>query len=272
MKVISLGWGVQSWTLAAMVALKELEPIDFAIHSDTTWEREVTYQFREQWEPWLIERNVKVITVNDAKAARQLISPHNKQTHAPLYTLSENGNGMGQLRRSCTHRWKIAPMHRYISSELERLGIAKTKGVVEQWLGITMDEWQRAKDSDVKYIKHRFPFLEMNMTRADCLAWLDDHRLPSPGKSSCVFCPYHNRHAWERMKQEHGNDWEQAVEVDRVVRDKRPPYPLFVHSARVPLSEAVTIPEDFGAHQVTMFELLESEDKDAECDSGYCFL
>ena len=31
MKVISLGWGVQSFTLAAMVALGELEPVDYAI-------------------------------------------------------------------------------------------------------------------------------------------------------------------------------------------------------------------------------------------------
>ena len=36
MRVISLGWGVQSFTLAAMVALGELEPIDAAIHADTT--------------------------------------------------------------------------------------------------------------------------------------------------------------------------------------------------------------------------------------------
>ena len=33
MKIISLGWGVQSFTLAAMVALGELEPVDFAIHA-----------------------------------------------------------------------------------------------------------------------------------------------------------------------------------------------------------------------------------------------
>ena len=32
MKVISLGWGVQSFTLAAMVALKELPPVDYAVY------------------------------------------------------------------------------------------------------------------------------------------------------------------------------------------------------------------------------------------------
>ena len=47
-KAISLGWGVQSFTMAAMVALEELEPIDFAIHADTTHERVGTYQFAER--------------------------------------------------------------------------------------------------------------------------------------------------------------------------------------------------------------------------------
>ena len=32
---LSLGWGVQSWTIAAMAALEELPPIDLAIHADT---------------------------------------------------------------------------------------------------------------------------------------------------------------------------------------------------------------------------------------------
>ena len=49
MKVISLGWGVQSFTLAAMVALGELEPVDYAIHADTTHESILTYRFAEKW-------------------------------------------------------------------------------------------------------------------------------------------------------------------------------------------------------------------------------
>jgi len=74
---------------------------------------------------------------------------------------------------------------------------------------------------------------------------------------------------WQEMKRENGHDWQQAIEIDKAIRDKRPPYPLFIHSARIPLQEAVTIPEDFGA---TQLELMAFDDYDAECDSGYCFL
>lgn len=62
MNVISLGWGVQSFTLAAMSALGELEPA-IAIHSDTRREREETYAFAAKWTPWLETRGVQVITV-----------------------------------------------------------------------------------------------------------------------------------------------------------------------------------------------------------------
>lgn len=185
----------------------------------------------------------------------------------PAFTASEASNG--QLRRQCTQRWKVAPLRRIIRKELEQRSLSTFPGVVEQWLGITKDEWQRAKDSNVSYITHRFPLLELNMSRADCLEWLAAHDLPSPGKSACTFCPYHSLAAWQGMKRENGHDWREAVDLDQTIRDKRPPYPLFVHPARVPLEQAVVIPEDFGASQLS---LLESADQDAPCDSGYCFL
>ena len=116
----------------------------------------------------------------------------------------------------------------------------------------------------MKYIAHRYPLLEKGMRRGDCVTWLERNGLEVPGKSACVFCPYHNRLAWEEMKRSEPEDWAVAVEIDLRIRNVRPPYPLFVHNARVPLEEAVSIPEDKGYSQIDMF--------DAECDSGHCFL
>lgn len=266
LKVISLGWGVQSWTLAAMSALGELPPVDFAIHSDTTWEREETYKFAKQWTAWLEERGVKVLTVRDEWAAKQIIDDTSR-TYSPLYTLNQKGAG-GQLRRSCTQRWKIAPMRRYISTVLADRKIAKDQGAVEQWIGITSDEWYRAKDSDVDFVKNVFPLLDKGMSRSNCLTWLASKGLPSPGKSACVFCPYHTNKTWEHLKRGGGPDWQTALRVDGAIRNKRPNFQSFVHQERIPL-EAIIIPEDKG---YTQLQLLEVNDKDAECDSGYCFL
>ena len=261
MKILSLGWGVQSFTLAAMVALGELEPIDFAVHADTTWERKQTYAFAQRWTPWLEERGVKVVTVQDADQAAAVTT---LKTDIPAFTVDIANDVEGQLRRQCTGRWKITPMRRYIADELQRRTLPKSPGQVEQWLGISEDEWHRAKDSDVKYITHRYPLLERSMRRGDCVTWLERNGLEVPGKSACVFCPYHNRQAWEEMKRNEPEDWAVAVEIDLQIRNVRPPYPLFVHSARIPLTEAVNIPEDKGYSQLGLL--------DAECDSGHCFL
>lgn len=179
MIALSLGWGVQSFTLAALSALGELPKLDAAIHSDTTHEREATYAFAAQWTPWLIEHGIQVATVrNEARGGTDVVIGGN-ETPIPARTLRD-GNG-GRMHRQCTNTWKIQPIRRYLQEH-------RNGQPVELWLGISTDEWHRAKDADVGYITHRFPLLELGMSRADCLNWLEAHGLPSPGKSSCTFC------------------------------------------------------------------------------------
>lgn len=248
---ISLGWGVQSWTLAAMSALGELPRVDVAIHADTTHERSSTYAFAAEWMPWLEAHGVRVVTVvNEARRGTEVVINGN-ETPLPAYS------GTGMIRRQCTNGWKIQPIRRYLQAH-------RNGQPVELWLGITTDEWHRAKDADVKYITHRYPLLELGMSRADCLAWLTGHGLPSPGKSSCTFCPFQTRRSWQEMKRAGGSDWQEAVEVDAAIRGVRLPGKLFVHPACLPLEQAVTIPEDCGMSQGS-FDL-----DDAECDSGFC--
>jgi len=252
-KVISLGWGVQSWTMAAMVALGEIEPVDYAVHSDTTWEMSYTYEFAKQWTPWLEDRGVKVVAIRED---HKIINKWGK-TFPPFFTF--NKGVRAQLFRQCTPNWKIKPMRRWWNKFRDGEG-------VEVWIGITYDEVFRAKTSGAKYIHNRFPLLELKMHRRDCLWWLKQNNLPVPGKSSCTFCPYHSNVAWEYMKREEGRDWEQAVAIDNYVRDICPPSPLFVHSSRIPLPDAVKIPEDEGYIQPELFDTTDV------CDSGYCFL
>ena len=227
MKILSLGWGVQSFTLAAMVALGELEPIDYAIHADTTHESKLTYEFVKRWGGWLEERGVKLITVENKQQVLQPLKSGKYVVDIPAFTASEKGDG--QTRRQCTLDWKIANIRRWLQ-------LNRNKQPVEQWLGISLDEFQRMKDSDVKYITHRWPLIEKRMTRADCINWLDRRGLEVPPKSACTFCPYHSTAEWRRIKQT-PEDWSEAVAVDEAIRKARPPYDLFIHPSRKPLTE-----------------------------------
>ena len=97
------------------------------------------------------------------------------------------------------------------------------------------------------------------------MTWLERHDLPSPPKSACVFCPYMSIRSWKELKRNGGEDWSTAVRADGLLRNARDGYDLFIHRACIPLTEAVTIPEDSGFSQVAMF------DGDG-CESGYCFV
>ena len=225
MKILSLGWGVQSFTLAAMVALGELEPVNAALHADTTHEFSGTYDFAKKWTPWLEEHGVKVVTVVNPKP--NALDNGYGWTDMPLFTLNSKGH-MGQAQRQCTSQWKIFPMRRW--EQLNRNG-----ETIEQWLGISWDESQRMKDSDVKYITHRWPLIEKRMTRSDCVKWLQENNLEIPPRSACVFCPYHNTLEWRRIKDSPA-DWNEAIRIDNAVRKLRNDR-LFVHPSRKPLIE-----------------------------------
>ena len=170
----------------------------------------------------------------------------------------------GQLRRQCTSRWKIEPLHKWLRAEIAQRGIPQAPGAVVQYLGISMDEWQRAKDSMLPWIENRYPLLDLRMTRNDCLTWLAAHNLPTPGKSACVQCPFHSRAYWQQMKREGGRDWQEAVEYDTQLRASGRAW--YVHSDRKPLEEAVLLPTESG--QLWLFD----EDNEPTCDSGHCFL
>ena len=267
LRIISLGWGVQSWTLAAMAALGELEPVDAAIHADTTWEHKATYDHAREWTPWLEERGVKVLTVRNKPERIGVLNQYNTGTTAviiPAFTTDSTTGKAGQINRQCTGVWKIMPIRRLIRQMLVDRQLNKAPGVVQSLQGISLDEWGRMRTSDVRYIDNVYPLVEKRMTRADCIAWLQAHELAVPRKSSCVFCPYKSVGSWKALKQAGGPDWDIAVMVDQSIRDERPNASLFVHPGRKPLAEAVSIPEDYGASQLEL-------DFEAPCDSGFCF-
>jgi len=247
MKILSLGWGVQSFTLAAMSALGELEPIDAAIHADTTHDSVLTYAFAEKWTSWLEDRGVNVITVKADDT--DYIDRKYNHTQIPAFN---NSGGMG--KRQCTTNWKIVPVRRMI----RQLSGGKP---VEQWIGISLDEIQRANRSGVQYVTNRFPLVEKRITRSACVEWLEKNGLEVPPKSACVFCPYHGLNNWRQTKAV-DEDWQEAVRVDEEIRHvSNNGMTNYLCSARVPLTDLdLSTPEERG--QINWID---------EC-SGTCWL
>lgn len=235
-RILSLGWGTQSWGLAAMSALGILPKVDFAVHADTGWERRETIEFAARWTPWLEERGIEVVTV---KSPFVEMSPlDRKWVTPPFFTRGPKGDGM--LYRTCTDRWKVRPMQKWQRGELERRGLKKSQGVIEKWLGFTLDEAHRANDYGPKYVRKVYPFLEMlerPYTRGMVIQWLEKEGLEVPVKSSCIICPFHGYQQWREIQLADNGDWERAVEVDRAIRHKRPGFLCYLASDRKPLED-----------------------------------
>ena len=239
---------MQSFTLAAMAALGEIEKPDVAIHADTYYEKYTTYQFINKWEDWLIDRGLNIASVHEKKS---VVDGVWDGKFIPAFTFNGDGN-KGQAFRTCTGRWKITPIRRWLQAN-------RNNQPVELWLGISLDEFQRMNESKVKYITNRYPLIEMQMTRKDCEQWLINKGMEIPPKSACWFCPFQDQNSW-RYTQSLALDFHNAILLDRQIRNKRKPIELYLHPSRKPLEEV-----DFR----TLEEMGQMRLWDEEC-SGLC--
>lgn len=165
----------------------------------------------------------------------------NRFAGAPFFTESDTGRE-GRLRRQCTREFKIQPIEKFIRREMLRLAHgqrAPTTPEITQWIGISWDEIQRMKDPFINLTKHRWPLIELKMTRQDCLQWMNRRGYPEPQKSSCTFCPYHDNALWRDMKNNDPESFSQAVAVDRLIRGgvRGTTQRLFLHRSLKPLEE-----------------------------------
>lgn len=230
LQVLSLGWGVQSFTLAVMSALGYLEEPDMIIHSETGFESIDTKSFKEKWTPFLESYGLKVTNI---KPDISIMSKSNNTPYIPAYSDYRKG---GQLVRGCSNLWKVLPIKRTIREEIKKRKMKLLPGTVKLWLGITTDEKRRAKPYSVKYIESRFPLLELGMSRKDCINFLELKNIDIPPKSSCVFCPYRSEDGWRRIKN-NKEDWELSLEVDKMIRNSLDDCNLYLHYTLKPLEE-----------------------------------
>lgn len=242
-KVLSLGWGVQSFTIVAMVALGELEPIDYAIHADTTYEKKATRDLAMKYTDWLAARGVTVYTVTHESRSDIALGKIGGSVTIPAHTQLPHKNKSGILKRQCTEDWKVAPVRKHLQMN-------RNKESVELWLGISTDEMRRVKASPVKYITHRYPLIEKGMSRNDCITWLVKNSIDIPRKSSCVICPFHDKKGWQEVKSV-PEDWDVAVDIDRKIRKMRPPFDLYLHSSCIPLEMIdLRTPQEMGQYNL----------------------
>ncbi|TMK41461.1 MAG: hypothetical protein E6G56_04400 [Actinobacteria bacterium] len=254
LRVLSLGAGVQSTALLLLVLAGEVKA-SAALFADTGWEPRAVYDHLERLKGLCAEHGLPLYVVSNGNIRNT--REQDSFYHAPYYLTNSDGSE-GMSRRQCTHQLKIVPIRRKIRELMAERGIAPTPGAVECLMGISLDEWHRMKDADVRYIVNRWPLVERRWTRADCKQHLADQGWEAP-RSACIGCPYHSNTEWRALRDGSPDEWQDAIRFEQEIQAtgaalRGTPY---LHAQRVPLPMVdLSTPEDRG--QLTL---------DAECEA-----
>lgn len=239
LRVISLGAGVQSTTLALMAAHGEVGPMpDCAIFADTGWEPTPVYEHLD----WLSSGNVLPFPVHRVRRqgadlgtiALEIAEgkrPLRGNLLPPLYT----SNPTGMLPKQCSKEFKTRVIARTIRDLIGMAPRQRVKDVVvEQWMGISSDEISRMKEAEQAWIRNRWPLIERRMRREHCIRWLRAHDYPIPPKSACIFCPFTDNERWKDVLR-HPVDGPKVLAFDKAMRGVVPKGEAFLHRQFKPL-------------------------------------
>lgn len=257
LRVLSLGAGVQSTTIALLSAEGRLPKLDAAIFADTGWEPAGVYAHLDRLDREVLQpAGIPLHRVSRGNIRDDALDPTHRFASMPLFVKNQDG-GDGMTRRQCSHEYKISELKKKVR---QLLGFPHPtpvpRGVyVEQWIGISRDEIGRARDSDVRYARNTFPLLDLDgaadgrtgWTRDDCQRYLRANGWGSTPKSACIGCPFHGNAQWRDMRDNRPDEWADAVEFDRAIRSGNARgnangKPLlgeaYLHRSRLPLDQA----------------------------------
>ena len=223
-QLFSNGGGVQSTALLALIVQGKLERPDYVVIADTGREKQATWDYLELvHRPALASIGLELVIISPSFISG--IALESGTALIPAYT-TLNGR-TSKLPAYCSNEWKQRPVRRWLRAQ----GVTEA----EQWLGISIDESDRAKDSDLKWLSNRYPLLELGMNRDECAALVGRMGWPTPPKSSCWMCPHMGDGQWRHQRKHAPLEFEAAVLLEVEMRQKDAH--MFLHRSARPLSE-----------------------------------
>ncbi|MFQ5531005.1 MAG: hypothetical protein ACE5ES_00150 [Candidatus Nanoarchaeia archaeon] len=245
--VISNGMGMQSKLLSLLIyekhpALKEYwnTPYIINVFADTQDEPDYIYQDLKEYQDYLKEHNYPELVI----VSRGKISED-------YYKVGIIPN---RSKRRCTVDYKIKEIRKYIRSYLRKHNLRLKNTIINVLIGFTSEEFYRIRDSDVKYLRNRFPLIyDLKFTREDCINELKKRGL-SYHKSGCWFCPFGNPKRFYDYVKNKVDLQEFVVKFEMKSRERLPNYYLF----RKPVEQVLS------GHAENI--------EDDSCSSGYCFV
>lgn len=223
----SYGGGVQSVAILVLISQGRLPKPERVVMADTGRERSTTWEYTERYAVPLMRQCGMVLEVVTHSYATVDLYTRKGRLLIPAFTQS------GKLPTFCSHKWKKEPVLRYLREQ----GYGPKRPVVE-WLGMSLDEIQRMRVSELKWIQFDYPLVfSERLRRHECAAMIESAGLPVPPKSACWMCPNMNNAEWLEVKEKSPDDFWRAVEMDATIRANDQRGGLWLHGSKLQLDQ-----------------------------------
>lgn len=184
--IVAFGGGVDS-TAMVIGLVNNKEPIDLILFADTGGERPHTYDHIERFSKWLSSKGYPEVVVVKRVTKDGELETLEEECHRRK-CLPSIAYGF----KSCSQKHKIAPQDKYLNS-WQPAKDAWAQGLkCVKYIGYDANESHRAENAakrhDPKYA-YRYPLIEWDWDREECLEIIHQAGLTNVGKSACFFCP-----------------------------------------------------------------------------------
>ena len=238
--VLSYGGGVNS-TALFFYLIKHKFPIDEIIFADTGSELPETYTVVEKMKMVCAKKDILFTTVK--REGDDLYDYYFKRKTVPSRT-----------RRDCTGKFKVAVIKKHLRSKYGK------EQKFSQYIGISAEESQRMKCSDVSYVTLVYPLVFAQINREDCIRICKQNGFTEVVKSGCYCCPFTRKEGWKTLLQNHPDLFDKSIAMEENCPNKK------TMLAAIPLKEIkrkLTLPKS----QMFLKEFCPT------CDvAGGCFL
>lgn len=241
--VLSYGGGVNS-TALFFYLIEKKKPLDLVIFGDTGEETDSTYDA------------VKRMKAECEKQGILFVSVQSKYGNMYDYYYS-NKVVPSFMKRDCTFKFKITPIRQYL-----RATYGKDETFV-LYIGITIDEFHRMKESDVKYVKNTYPFCDDRLTRNDNVDILRKYSFPA-AKSGCKGCIFNKKYQWLKMAMEDPNEFNRWLLLEEQSRN----FPKLTLCPHYNLRDILQKSKG----QVNLSGFIEDQEPTCDTAEGGCFL
>lgn len=208
MIIVSYGGGTNSTALLVGMVERDIKP-DAIIFADTGGEKPHTYEYVALLSDWLVEREFPAIEIvrwiDKTGKTRNLEQDCLQGEWLPSIAYGFKG---------CSVKYKIQPQEAWAKKNEQALAVWESGGHITKYIGYDFDEQQRARILFDDQYQYRYPLIEWQWGREECVEAIKGAGLPLPGKSACFFCPNTRPSEIRQMQQDYPDLIARAIEME----------------------------------------------------------